>query len=105
VALVVGAVLVAMSSHGLRRIDPSGSDQRPPEDWGSASSSRSSSNGCQRSICMMALMQRSFRFGSRVGLDAPLTIRSFPSAPALSRRSSTSARDGAAFVSYRDATG
>jgi hypothetical protein len=35
-ALVVGAVLFAISWHGLRRIDPSGSDERPPEDWGTA---------------------------------------------------------------------
>jgi hypothetical protein len=36
VALVVGAVLVVMSWHGLRRIDPSGSKERPPDDWGEA---------------------------------------------------------------------
>jgi ABC-type branched-subunit amino acid transport system permease subunit len=36
VALVVGAVLLVMSWHGLRRIDPSGSDERPAEDWGVA---------------------------------------------------------------------
>jgi hypothetical protein len=36
VALVVGAVLVIMSWHGLRRLDPSGSEERPPEDWGTA---------------------------------------------------------------------
>jgi hypothetical protein len=35
-ALAVGAVLFAISWHGLRRIDPSGSDERPPEDWGTA---------------------------------------------------------------------
>jgi hypothetical protein len=35
-ALVVGAVLVVMSFHGLRRIDPSQSGERPPEDWGTA---------------------------------------------------------------------
>jgi hypothetical protein len=36
VALVVGATLFVMSWHGLRRIDPSGSNERPPEDWGTA---------------------------------------------------------------------
>jgi hypothetical protein len=35
-ALVVGAVLVVMSFHGLRRIDPSQSDECPPDDWGTA---------------------------------------------------------------------
>jgi hypothetical protein len=34
IALVVGAALLVMSWHGLRRIDPSGSKERPPEDWG-----------------------------------------------------------------------
>jgi hypothetical protein len=33
VALVVGAALLVISWHGLRRIDPSGSEKRPPEDW------------------------------------------------------------------------
>jgi hypothetical protein len=36
VALIVGAALVVVSWHGLRRIDPSGSDERPTEDWGTA---------------------------------------------------------------------
>ena len=35
-ALVVGAVLVVMCFHGLRRIDPSRSAERPPDDWGTA---------------------------------------------------------------------
>jgi hypothetical protein len=35
-ALSVDAALLAMSWHGLRRIDPSGSGERPPEDWGTA---------------------------------------------------------------------
>jgi hypothetical protein len=32
-ALVVGAVLVVMCFHGLYRIDPSRSPERPPDDW------------------------------------------------------------------------
>jgi hypothetical protein len=36
VALVVGATLLVMSWHGLRRLDPSGSDERPAEDWATA---------------------------------------------------------------------
>jgi hypothetical protein len=35
-ALVVGAALFVMAWHGLRRIDPTGSDERPPDDWGTA---------------------------------------------------------------------
>jgi hypothetical protein len=27
---------MVMSWHGLRRLDPSGSEERPPEDWGTA---------------------------------------------------------------------
>jgi hypothetical protein len=33
-ALVVGAALVVMSWHGLRRIDPSPGRERPPDLWG-----------------------------------------------------------------------
>jgi hypothetical protein len=36
IALLVGAALLVMSWHGLRRIDPSGSGERPPENWGTA---------------------------------------------------------------------
>jgi hypothetical protein len=36
VALVLGAAIFVMSWHGLRRIDPSGSEDRPPEDWATA---------------------------------------------------------------------
>jgi hypothetical protein len=35
-ALVVGAVLFVMAWHGLRRVDPSRSRERPDEDWGVA---------------------------------------------------------------------
>jgi hypothetical protein len=35
-ALVIGAALFVLSWHGLRRIDPSGSDERPAENWGTA---------------------------------------------------------------------
>jgi hypothetical protein len=36
VALVIGAVLVIMSWHALRRLGPSGWSEPPPDDWGTA---------------------------------------------------------------------
>jgi hypothetical protein len=36
VALAVGAVLFVLAWHGLRRLDPGGSDESEPEDWGLA---------------------------------------------------------------------
>ncbi len=50
VALVVGAGLAVMSGHGLRRIDPSQSDEPPPDDWGTAIGALSASTiSCHRS--------------------------------------------------------